>query len=55
VIHVGRIGILDGHLAVHPPTPGRDDVRRVCQNIFIVAREMRREWLDTENYEFGAV
>jgi len=29
--------------------------RRVCQNIILVAVDMRREWLDRENYAFGAV
>jgi hypothetical protein len=33
----------------------RDGVRKVCQNIIIIAGDMRREWLDRENYEFGAV
>ena len=28
---------------------------QVCQNIITIAGDMRREWLDRENYEFGAV
>jgi hypothetical protein len=38
-----------------PTKNSKDDLRRVCQNIVTIARDMRREWLDREHYELGAV
>jgi hypothetical protein len=38
-----------------PTKNSKDDLRWVCQNIVTIAGHMRREWLDREHYELGAV